>query len=378
MFMTFYVYAVTLPLFVQESMMVNQEQMGLVTTVFMIASMLCRPFAGKWMDGGWQRIVVPVSGAMLAASTVCYFWVDTYPLLLMLRFVNGLAFGVLSTAIGVIVARIVPENRRGEGLGYYSLSLSLAAVFGPFIGLFVYGQGSWFWVFAIAAGFSLVAWFSAAVIAQSSESDVAEPEGQAQRSHKFRLSGLLYKGTLPIACAGLLLSFSYSAVTNFIPAYSKDGGFAAYASYFFIVLSITMVIFRPLTGRMLDRLGENYIIYPCLLLFAAGLFLLFAESSIIMFFTAGGIIGLGFGALLPAFQVLAIQSAPDKLKGTAMSTYAVFHDFGYAAGSYVLGVVAVNTNFRIMYAYDGLIVILAGFAYYSLHHRRRWGRGAGG
>lgn len=368
MFMIFYVYAVTLPLFVQESMQVRQDQMGLVTTVFMIASMFCRPFAGKWMDGAQRRLVIPLSGLMLTISTLLYFLINDYSLFLILRFVNGAAFGIMSTAIGVIVARIVPENRRGEGLGYYSLALSLAAVFGPFIGLIVYQHGSQSIVFGMSVVFSLLAWLSAASISLPDPIEAKKNEVSLGAKSSFRWSSLFYAGAIPISLAGVLLSFSYSAVTNFIPAYTKESGFGAYTSIFFIVLSIVMVVLRPLSGKMFDRFGENVIIYPCLILFSTGLFLLFMAGSFEVFLTAGAIIGMGFGALLPAFQVIAIQSAPDRQKGTAMSTYSVFHDFGYAAGSYVLGLVAAYTGYRTMYAGDAVIVLIAAGVYYLFHH----------
>lgn len=368
MFMTFYVYAVTLPLFVQESMKVSPEQMGLVTTMFMLASMLCRPFAGRWMDGRGRRRVIPISGALLVISTVSYFFADSYALLLILRLVNGAAFGIASTAIGVVVAQIVPADRQGEGMGYYSLSLSLAAVFGPFAGLFVYEHGSGSIVFAMCIIFGLLAFASGAVISLP-ERAVDDTERGRGKGGSFRLSTLFYAGTLPVAGVGILLAFAYSAVTNFIPAYSKAEGFGSYASSFFIVISLVMVIFRPLSGKLFDKYGAHLIIYPCIALFSSGLLLLFGAGSPAVFLTAGGIIGVGFGALLPAFQALAIQSAPARSKGAAMATYAVFHDFGYAAGSYVLGAAAAIAGFRPMYAADAVIVGCAAVVYYLLYHR---------
>ena len=38
---------------------------------------------------------------------------------------------------GTIVASIIPSERRGEGIGYYALSVTLAAAIGPFLGMFI-------------------------------------------------------------------------------------------------------------------------------------------------------------------------------------------------------------------------------------------------
>ena len=40
-------------------------------------------------------------------------------LLFALRLLHGIAFGTCSTAIGTIVTALVPDNRKGEGVGYY-------------------------------------------------------------------------------------------------------------------------------------------------------------------------------------------------------------------------------------------------------------------
>ena len=51
------------------------------------------------------------------------------------RFIHGIAFGFSSTATGTISSRLIPEERKGEGIGYYGLSVTLASAFGPFLGL---------------------------------------------------------------------------------------------------------------------------------------------------------------------------------------------------------------------------------------------------
>ena len=50
------------------------------------------------------------------------------------RFIHGIAFGFSSTT-GTISSRLIPEERKGEGIGYYGLSVTLASAFGPFLGL---------------------------------------------------------------------------------------------------------------------------------------------------------------------------------------------------------------------------------------------------
>ena len=42
-----------------------------------------------------------------------------------LRLLHGIAYGACSTTIGTIVTALVPDSRKGEGVGYYMLSVTL-------------------------------------------------------------------------------------------------------------------------------------------------------------------------------------------------------------------------------------------------------------
>ena len=48
--------------------------------------------------------------------------------LYMLRIFHGITFGVITTVKGTICAELIPSTRRGEGLSYFSLAMSLAMV----------------------------------------------------------------------------------------------------------------------------------------------------------------------------------------------------------------------------------------------------------
>lgn len=135
LFMTFYILAVTLPIFVTDSLKGGQEQIGLVMTVFVIAAVIFRPLAGKWTDELNKRKIVMLSLLLFMGCTAVYTIIDNYYALLTLRFIHGIGFGIAATATGAIAVGLVPDRRKGEGIGYFSLFMSLAMVIGPFLGL---------------------------------------------------------------------------------------------------------------------------------------------------------------------------------------------------------------------------------------------------
>lgn len=55
LFLTFYMLMTTLPVYVIDGLKGKPEEIGLVATVFLISSVLCRPFTGKWLDELGER-----------------------------------------------------------------------------------------------------------------------------------------------------------------------------------------------------------------------------------------------------------------------------------------------------------------------------------
>ncbi|MDY0407959.1 MFS transporter [Paracerasibacillus soli] len=92
-------------------------------------------------------------------TTVFYFFTDSLSLLLANRLLNGIGMGVASTATGTMVAQVIPSEKRGEGIGYFSMSTVLATAIGPFLGIFLSQHTSFSFIFGfcLALGlFSLV------------------------------------------------------------------------------------------------------------------------------------------------------------------------------------------------------------------------------
>jgi MFS family permease len=332
LFMGFYVLLTTLPLYILDDLKGDKTQVGLIISVFLIAAVISRPFTGKWIDEVGRRKILLASLIVFAVSSLLYFWADTMPALLALRFLHGAGFGMATTATGAIVAEIVPDERRGEGLGYYAMFMNLAMVIGPFAGLTIVQYASFTWIFALCTVLSFIAIVLGAFvkIPQTAESSVKHPS--------FTLSSLFEKNAVPVAISAGILAFAYSGILSFISVYAKELDLLEAASFFFVVYAAFIIMSRPFTGRWFDTYGENKVIYPAIILFAAGLFLLSQANSTFVFLLSGAVIGLGYGTIVPSLQTVAIKQADPAKRGLATSTFFTLFDTGIGLGSYVLGI----------------------------------------
>lgn len=362
-FINFYILAVTLPEYALTHLGGSADGIGLVTTVFVIAAVIFRPLTGKWLDEINRKKLLVFSVAMFAACSFFYLWVPNYSLLLVLRFVHGISFGIAATTTSTVVLDVIPRERKGEGIGYFTLFMSLAMVFGPFVGLTVSESAGYTVLFVLMVIFALLACLFGVM------TPIPRHERQPSELGAWDIKRFIEFRAIPVAAVGFLIAFAYGAISTFISVYADSIGLKSVASYFFIVFAAMVLLSRPFTGRLFDRRGAHVLVYPGIALFAIGMIALSRADSAVFFLLTAAIIGLGYGAIIPSFQTLAIQSAPAHRSGLATGTYFVFFDLGYGLGSYLLGLIASSAGYSTMYLVGGLTVLVSLAAYYGLYHR---------
>jgi MFS family permease len=363
-FTTFYSLIAILPAYVTDVLKGGKQQVGLAMTTFILAAVLFRPFAGKWLDELGRKKLLLAAVCLFFASTVLYLGVNSVGLLLALRFLHGASFGMGTTATGTIANDVIPEQRKGEGIGYYALSINLAMVVGPFLGLTLAAHVTFPVLFSVLAVLSLLAFLLAGltqVPASPSRKDV-------ERS--FHWKRFVEPGAVPISIVAMFLSFAYSGPLTFVPMYAKSLGMETAASYFFVLYALVMILSRPLTGKLFDRLGANVLVYPCIVLYFFGLIGLGLAHSEALFLASGALIGLGFGTLFPAMQTIAVLASPGHRRGLATGTYLLFYDMGIGIGASVLGMAASAKGYSFMYGFAAIFVAFALLLYFRLCHHK--------
>jgi len=375
MFLTFHILATAFPLYVKDSMNGNQQQMGLIITIYVIGSVLIRPFSGKWVDRYGKKKMAVIGLVIFLIACISYFGTSGIFLFLMIRLIHGMSYAVASTATSTVASALIPDSRQGEGMGYFSMFMSIAMVVGPALGLFLWqDKNIHVLLLAVCAVAALSLLFTIGLRLPQQKESLSEPLLKAETgrgSKRMRLSDFIEPKALPISLVGFVLAFSYSALSGFIASFTAEIHQQYVTGYFFVAFALMIVLFRPFIGKVFDRYKEHYLYYPGILLFAAGMLLISAAHSGTMVLVAGVIMGIGYGALFPCFQTLAMKLAPVHRRGSAAGTFFLLFDLGYGLGSYFMGLIASITDYRMMYVVAGLIPLLSAALYYVLHHRPR-------
>lgn len=366
LFLTFYILLVTLPIYALQEFNSNASQAGLMTTVFLLSAIISRPLAGQWLERGSNKKVLLTALIIFAAASLLYFFPKTVTGFLVIRLLHGVGFGMATTAVGAIVADLIPNSRRGEGMGYFVMSTNMAMVLGPFVGLTAIQQWGAKTMFILTVIVAIGALITGLTVKLSKSE---EPEQQVIVP-AFSLRSLFEPSAVSIALVGGFLAIVYSALLSFVSVYANEIHLGEVSSLFFVVYAIILLMSRPFTGKWLDQYGPNVIVFPSIVLFAIGMFVLSQSGNAITFLVSAGMIGLGWGTLFPTFQTIAIQKAEPRKRGLATATFLSIYDIGIALGSFLVGLIAAKMDFSTLYFLCAFYILIGAILYYFLQIRK--------
>jgi predicted MFS family arabinose efflux permease len=104
------------------------------------------------------------------------------------------------------------------------------------------------------------------------------------------------------------------------------------------------------------------------------LLLLSFASSTAALFPAALCYGIGFGSMQPSLQTWMIQSVEPRQRGRANGMFLNSLDLGVAAGSMLLGSIALFTSYAVMYRFSALapgLLLIIYMAILVLQRRSR-------
>lgn len=367
LYFTYYLLIAIIAVYAMDNFHASPSVAGLSAGIYIIGAILGRLYAGNSIERVGHKKMLYLSFAFYLVTTLLYFAVNSVVFLIAIRLFHGAAFGLTSTATGTIAAEIIPNERRGEGTGYYALSMTLAAAIGPFLGMFLTQHANFnviLVVCAITISVSFLAGFPLIV------PKVKLTNKEFSNTKGFKLSNFFETKAFRISIVTALTCFGYSSILSFLSSYTKSINLINAGSFFFITYAAAILISRPFTGRWFDLKGENFVIYPTFILFVIALIMLSEAQHGYSILSAGVLVGFGYGNFFACAQALAVKVSPQHRRALATSTFYIFADVGAGFGPFLLGFFIPALGYRGLYLCMAIIVLATSFLYYCLHGRK--------
>lgn len=361
----------TLPLYV-EDVGGTTQQVGFVMGAFAIGLLLCRPTLGKLSDQRSRKLVVLIGMAVVAVAPLGYLFVKSIPMLMVIRAFHGICIAAYTTGNSALVVDLSPVEKRGEVIGYMSLTNPLGVAIGPAIGGFLQEQAGYPPLFLLSFGLGLLGFFFAS---QVKEPRLAPPVGvplvDAQMKSQIdnvpvkpdndKFWQLLLSPRLRIPALVLLLTgLVFGSVATFVALYIREAQVDLNAGWFYTAAAISSFGTRLITGRASDRYGRGLFLTGGLVCYVLGMLLLSQAQSALHFLLAGFAEGAGGGTLIPMMIALLSDRSYANERGRVFSVCIGGFDVGLAIAGPVLGAFAEQLG------YQGIFSLSAGMALLAL------------
>lgn len=330
------------PLFLADRFHLAGISIGLIVASYTASAIMTRPPTGYCLDRFGRRGIYLSSYCLFALVYLLYPLAEAPYAVALVRFTHGAFWGVTMGAANTAAIDLLPAQRRGEGIGYFGLTMVLGMSVGPALGTYVTDWRGYDFLFRSTAALSLGGFLFLLLIRFPSI---------PRRTQPFSPDSLLERSSLPVSMATLIFCIAFSVFMNYAAMFARTLPDASPGVYY-LCMAFGTAVTRLISGRRFDQAGPGVIInYGYGLLIAGCVILALAEGAVL--FTFGGfLVGLGNGITIPVFQAMINALVPPERRGAANATQMTAFDLGICVGllstSHVQSLVGWPVTFLIL------------------------------
>lgn len=361
----YYQIMVIIALFSMDHLDATPSEAGFAAGILIVAALSARILTGMAVDRQGHRKMLFIGIIINSLAMGLYYIVPDIPILIAVRLLHGVGFGMATTATITSVAHLVPESRRGEGIGYFMLSVTLASAIGPSLGIYLYQQVNFTAILLLNS--VLLAFIL--LLAMTLRVPRIAVHQEARNGSGFTFHDVFEVKVIPLSLVGFLIFFGYSSIIGFFSVYVQVIELVGAGALYFIIQSLATLVTRPFVGKLFDEKGENFVIYPSFIIFTGGLFVISNAHAGWTLLAAAALLGAGFGTFVPSMQTVAINKVETHRMSLATTTNLAISEIGIGIGPFILGLLIPGIGFRGIYRLLALVALGGMILYYFVHGR---------
>ena len=346
-FIDFTGFGLVIPLlpFWAERLGAGPQQIGLLLAAYALAQIIFTPILGALSDRFGRKPVILASLVIESASFALTALAGSLWLLFLARFIGGLGASNIGSAQAV-VSDVTPPAGRARAMGVIGAAIGLGFVVGPALGsaLVSLGEAAPFWVsMGVALLNAMLVW---QLLPETRPRRAGADSARAATSH---LRGGLFSGwgqalrrpaIARLVAINLLYTVAFTGMEAvFVLLTQRTFGWTAQQNgYLFAYIGVIVVLMQGgLVGRLVQWLGEQWLMIAGLLQLAAGLILLPWSGTLALLLGALGILSIGDGAVTPTVSTLLSFASPAEAQGETLGLAQGIGGLGRLLGPLIAG-----------------------------------------
>lgn len=337
---------------------------GIVSGIFSISALVVRPLAGRSADRFNKRNVCIWSNLLMGLAAFGYAFTDQIPLLLLLRVLHGIAFGLSSTANIALVTEFIPKERMGEGLGCYGISQVIAQVVGPNLGVCITDHSDFRTLFLLTSALAGAAGLLLMLFPYKGKLYRAEKK----KKKSLTLEAFIAKEVIAYTLVGGMFSFTNGIISSFLLLLAKERDISN-IGIFFSVGALTLFAVRLFIGRVIDQQGLTVIVNLSLIITAISMGIIGLAPALSWLIPASVLKALGQGSGQICLQTECVKRVDTGKVGVAISTFYIGADIGQGLGPVFGGALSDVFGYRFMFLTCGALMMITMLAFHFYQKR---------
>jgi EmrB/QacA subfamily drug resistance transporter len=352
---------------------------------------------GKLADLFGRRLIFVVGLAIFTGSSLACGLAESGDFLIGARIVQGVGAALMNPATLSIIAATFPPHQRGMAIGIWAGVSALALAIGPLVGGLLTQHLDWSWIFFVNVPIGILAIVASFVLIPESKDESAEQRldlpglvtsaiglfaltygliesnthgwtsgrilgsfavavvmlvafvllERHQRLPMLDLS-LFRNGTFAGAnLAVLLVALAMFGVFFFVSLYMQGilGYSAVQAGAAFLPMTVLIILFAPVAGKLSDKIGSRLLMTGGMLLVATQLiwFSRQDEHSSYMNLLPGLLVGgMGMALVMTPSAAAAVRALPVDKSGVGSAVLNAFRQVGGSIGIALMGAIMAH------------------------------------
>jgi MFS family permease len=357
-------------LYLTQKYDIGMSSVGLLFGVFSISGMVGSALGGAIADRMGRKTVIIFSLILSSLSALGMGFAPTLGIFIAVVVLVGMLSSIGHPAHEAVVADLLPQEKRAEGYGIIRVVFNVAVIIAPPIaGLLI--ANSYLTLFIVDAVISLI---SAAIVLLA----LPETKPQAQAHVKpetmkqtFAGYGRVFKDTPFLAFIGVtvMMTLVYMNMNSTLGVYLRDQHGLPEIRYGWLlsINAIIVVLFQFWVTRRLEKYKPLLMMAAGSLLYAIGFAMYGLVPTFGLFVSAMIIITIGEMVVSPFQQSLVASFAPEHMRGRYMAVSGLSWSISFTVGPYFAGLILDSANPSLLWAFCGLIGILATLGFLVLN-----------
>lgn len=336
----------TVPLRLRE-LGASLAESGRFMTLFTLGSAVGALFTGALGDRVGHRRLVVACAVLFGGFLAAYGLMPTRWGFYALAAPHGIVWSGLLTATMASMAKVLPEERRADGLSLFGLASPGGVIVGPLLGLWIHQR----WGFAPIGIYLSVLFLFLAALGRT----LPEDHPHARAEGFMRPDSAAFAPSIVLFCVAL----GYGALGTYTAQEGLELGLRV-PSVFLSCMAVGMVGMRLFMLR--HGFGHNPSRrLPAMLLWAfTGMALLAAlPGGTLRHALSALLYGAGYSMLHTLINARLLETVDPKRRGSAFGTLLFAFDAGIGLGSFTLGWAIGHWGYRTGWALGALALLAA-------------------